>query len=300
MGPITPGSGSPSPPTSRVVAIIDHLAARPHRGFGLTELARDLGISKATCLAVLTTLTDSGYLVRHPTKRDYRLGPALVGAGRAAMSRFPDLSGARGFLGDASGDIGLAINVVALADDQIVICERVGATDPFAGYARIGVGVPFTPPYGAAFVAWSDISLWNRWVEGVDLAEAELRTLAESIRIANERGFVVTLETPPAAEYTGTVSHLRHLDRTIDPDQIADLAAKRLRDANFFLDEIDPDGTPHLNLIQVPVPDGSDGFPLALMATAFGKPFSGPEIHAAGERLRGAGRQLSEFLRSRR
>ena len=58
-----------SPPTERVVAVLDFLAQHPHDRFGLSELARQLGLSKPTCLGVVSTLTDSGYLVRDSRTR---------------------------------------------------------------------------------------------------------------------------------------------------------------------------------------------------------------------------------------
>ncbi|MET0454210.1 MAG: helix-turn-helix domain-containing protein, partial [Mycobacterium sp.] len=43
-----------SPPTARVVAILEFLAENPHDRFGLSELARRVDLSKPTCLGILT------------------------------------------------------------------------------------------------------------------------------------------------------------------------------------------------------------------------------------------------------
>ena len=58
--PIAESSGRASPPTERVVAVLDFLARHPHGRFGVSELARRLGLSKPTCLGLVTTLTDPG------------------------------------------------------------------------------------------------------------------------------------------------------------------------------------------------------------------------------------------------
>src|SRR5690606_18996047 len=81
-----------SPPTERVVAVIDLLAAHPDRRFTLTEIITQLAITKATCFSLLRTRTRAGYLVRHPDKT-YGLGPALVAVGRAAQKSFSPLDG---------------------------------------------------------------------------------------------------------------------------------------------------------------------------------------------------------------
>src|ERR671918_2912442 len=164
METATTTRGHTSNPTARVVAVLDHLAAHPERSFGVSELARDLRMNKSTCLTVLGTLTDAGYLTRHPTRRDYRLGPALVTAGRAALARFPDLSSAHRAMAACAADVGLPVHAVTLADDQIVVLEVIGRTNPFRGAARVGTRLPFTPPYGAGFVAWGDPGLWSHWV----------------------------------------------------------------------------------------------------------------------------------------
>jgi DNA-binding IclR family transcriptional regulator len=78
-----------SPPTQRVVALVEHVAGRPGERFGLSELSRALGISKPTCLGIVTTLTEAGWLVCDPAARTYGVGPALVAAGRLARRAVP-------------------------------------------------------------------------------------------------------------------------------------------------------------------------------------------------------------------
>ena len=56
--PTSPGRGSP--PTERVVRILDFLADRADQRFGLSELARRLDLSKPTCLGIVTVLCDGG------------------------------------------------------------------------------------------------------------------------------------------------------------------------------------------------------------------------------------------------
>ena len=56
--------GRASPPTQRVVDVLDFLARHPHDRFGVSELARRVGQSKPTCLGIVITLAESGYLVR--------------------------------------------------------------------------------------------------------------------------------------------------------------------------------------------------------------------------------------------
>ena len=61
--------GRASPPTQRVVDVLDFLARHPHDRFGVSELARRVGQSKPTCLGIVVTLAESGYLVRDPADK---------------------------------------------------------------------------------------------------------------------------------------------------------------------------------------------------------------------------------------
>ena len=71
----------PSPQTDRVVTLLNILAADPSAGLSIAEIARRLGINKATCYPMLAALQDAGWLVRHPVRRTFHLGPALVPLG---------------------------------------------------------------------------------------------------------------------------------------------------------------------------------------------------------------------------
>src|SRR5690242_12989694 len=65
-----------SPPTQRVVSLLDHFVARRGGRYGLSELSRELGMSKPTCLGIVTTLVESGHLTVDPVSKTYGLGPS--------------------------------------------------------------------------------------------------------------------------------------------------------------------------------------------------------------------------------
>src|SRR4051812_8020347 len=78
-------TGRASPPTDRVVRVLDFLAGRPEERFGLSDLARQLGLSEPSCLGIVTSLSDAGYLVRDAADKAYRLGPSLITLGHKAQ-----------------------------------------------------------------------------------------------------------------------------------------------------------------------------------------------------------------------
>ena len=147
-----------SPPTSRVVAILDFLAGHPHDRFGLSELARRLGLSKPTCLGIETALSETGYLIRDATDKTYRLGPALIALGHAAQESLRVSPAAREELRRLSADFDTTAALAGVVDDRITLLEVVappGRTPP----VPVGQSYPFAPPVGLMFVLWDDEAL---------------------------------------------------------------------------------------------------------------------------------------------
>lgn len=155
--PVGDSSGRASPPTTRVVAILDFLACHPHDRFGLSELARRLGLSKPTCLGIVTTLTQAGYLVRDIDKT-YRLGPALIALGHTAQESMRVSPAARDELRRLAGAFGATAALSAVVDDRITVLELVAPRGAQPG-VRVGQSYPFAPPVGLMFVLWDDGAL---------------------------------------------------------------------------------------------------------------------------------------------
>jgi DNA-binding IclR family transcriptional regulator len=151
--------GRASPPTDRVIAVLAFLARHPHDRFGLSELARRVELSKPTCLGILTSLTEAGYLVRDTgeTGRDktYRLGPALITLGHIAQESLRVSPAARDELRRLSETYGATAALSGVVDDRITLLELVSPTGTPAT-VRVGQSYPFAPPVGLMFVLWDD------------------------------------------------------------------------------------------------------------------------------------------------
>jgi DNA-binding IclR family transcriptional regulator len=147
-----------SPPTERVVAVLDFLARHPHDRFGLSELARRLGLSKPTCLGILTTLVESDYLFRDGADKVYRLGPKLISLGHAAQESMRVNPAAHEELRRLSSIYGTTAALSAVIDDRITLLELVGPPGADVG-VRVGQSYPFAPPVGLMFVLWDDEAL---------------------------------------------------------------------------------------------------------------------------------------------
>ena len=148
-------SGRASPPTDRVVRILDYLATRPQERFGVSELARRIGLSKPTCLGIVTSLADAGYLVRDGADKTYRLGPSLIALGHKAQESMRVSPAAREELRRLSARFGVTAALSGVIDDRITLLDLVAPTGARPG-VEVGQSYPFAPPVGLMFVLWDD------------------------------------------------------------------------------------------------------------------------------------------------
>lgn len=135
--------------------ILDFLAENPSQRFGVSELARRLGLSKPTCLGIVTTLSDAGYLVRDQTDKSYRLGPSLITLGHRAQESLRVSPAAREELRRLSSRFGVTAALSAVVDDRITLLDLISPPGVRAG-VEVGQSYPFAPPVGLMFVLWDD------------------------------------------------------------------------------------------------------------------------------------------------
>ena len=164
-----------------MVAILDFLAGHPDERFGVSELARRLGLSKPTCLGIVSALTDAGYLVRDGADKTYRLGPSLIALGHRAQESMRVSPAAREELRRLSATFGVTAGLSAVIDDRITLLELVAPAGVRAG-VEVGQSYPFAPPVGLMFVLWDDEAL-REW-----LAKEPTDSVTHAIPTAEWRG----------------------------------------------------------------------------------------------------------------
>jgi DNA-binding IclR family transcriptional regulator len=197
-----------SPPTGRVVAVLDFLAEHPHDRFGLSELARRLGLSKPTCLGIVTTLTESRYLVRDELDKSYRLGPKLISLGHTAQESMRVNPAAREELRRLSTTYDTTAALSAVIDDRITLLELFGPPGADVGVSegrsgatretvRVGQSYPFAPPVGLMFVLWDDEAL-HSWLakEPTIPLRTDTERLQRVIAECRTAGYLVERLTP--------------------------------------------------------------------------------------------------------
>jgi DNA-binding IclR family transcriptional regulator len=191
-----------------VAQLLDTVVRRPGHSFTLAELAKDTGISKATCLGILNELAESGWLSRDPGTKTYRPGATMLAAGAAAEEGFAAVHLARPHMASLTREVGMACTASAVVDDLVTVLARTdppGRTNTALGPAfRVGQRYPFAPPSGVMFVAWEDDRTVEAWLASEPLPPLttepeQLRTVVESSRTRGH--LVVGLGEPDAGLY---------------------------------------------------------------------------------------------------
>jgi DNA-binding IclR family transcriptional regulator len=179
-----------------VVAILDFLAKHPQDRFGLSELSRRLNLAKPTCLGIVTTLTESGYLVRDAADKTYRLGPSLITLGHLAQESLRVNPAARAELTRLSKSFETTAALAAVVDDRITLLELVGPPGSDVG-VRVGESYPFAPPVGLMFVLWDDDAL-RSWLDRAPTIplRTETQRLDRVIAECRTAGYLVERLTP--------------------------------------------------------------------------------------------------------
>jgi DNA-binding IclR family transcriptional regulator len=192
-----------APSVERTVTVLNFLAAHNRDEYSLSELARRSGLSKATCHALVTSLTDAGYVMRHPIRNTYRLGPALIGLGRAAEDSFTAVEFARGEMRRLVDLFQLECMASAVAGNHIVVLEHATLDVPLSISMRVGQRVPLVPPLGTIFVAWAppqDIDAWLLRL-GPEVSEDQMERYRNAVEAVRRRGYTVAVTPRDEAEH---------------------------------------------------------------------------------------------------
>jgi DNA-binding IclR family transcriptional regulator len=248
-------SGRASPPTDRVVRILDFLAARPDERFGVSELARRLDLSKPTCLGIVTALSEAGYLVREPGDKTYRLGPSLITLGHRAQESLLVSPAARDELRRLSTRFGVVAALSGVIDDRITLIELVAPTGVRPG-VEVGQSYPFAPPVGLMFVLWDDEAVRD-WLAKEPTLPLRTQTsrLHRVIENCRANGYLVERQTPGGRRLYALMAGMS----TNLPDELRALLGELVSDIGerVYLRDESPQGRkPHdISVISAPVFD---------------------------------------------
>jgi IclR family transcriptional regulator, KDG regulon repressor len=176
--------------------------ARGDGGVGVSALARELSLGKASAFRLLQTLTELGLVEQDGETRRYRLGPELVILGQAASEAVDFRRSARPVMEQLSGQAGMPsyLNVPGARD--VVCLEHVPSLAGIDLYGKAGHTMPYHAcPSGLVLLAFGPGERFER------AASAGLQRYARNT-ITNQRRLRAALREVRARGYAVGVDDL--------------------------------------------------------------------------------------------
>jgi DNA-binding IclR family transcriptional regulator len=290
-------SVTPSPPTDRVVAVMEFLAARPGEPATVAELVGHLGLNRATCDAILSSLVRAGWVVRDGFPRTFSPGPALIALGQAAEFGVPASRAADGELAALAADLGMPATTSYPSGDRLVIGSRRPVETAGPGEVRVGQSFPFAPPFGPGLVAWGPEKDIDRWLARAPRSgPADITRFRDAVATVRRRGWTTVSMSPLAWRLRAVLTDLDALSARRHPgatDLLHEIGAMELLD-----EELD-DGRTHPVSIMAAPAFGRDGTAALNISVHVWRELAPADIRAVGDRLLVAAHAVTAELRGR-
>ncbi|BBZ15253.1 IclR family transcriptional regulator [Mycobacterium branderi] len=167
---------SESPPTDRVVAILE-LLSRQSEPSSVASIVSRLELNRSTVTSILVALERAGWVVRRPDLR-YVLGPGLLGVAEAVRESLPLPARFDDAIAELAQRSGCGASLALVGTGEMTFLSVVrgqGRVPPGVG---AGVRLPLTAPVGAAVIAHRDARTRKRWLAS---APTSLRPAFEDV-----------------------------------------------------------------------------------------------------------------------
>lgn len=261
------------------------LASQPTRGFTLAEISRELGISRATGHAIMSTLAGRQWVVRAATGA-YTWGPGIASLSTPA----PELRH-HGILQSLAESIGAQVFLARRESNSIVVIDSAGETASGVHVER-GLRMPLVAPFGRDYIAWSSTAAQRSWLAGMGKPTTAMsRRMSLILNEIRERGYVIERLS---REYIRVYTALRALGADGEPDAITVRLARALADLtviDILAAEFAEAGLHNIATISAPVFD-ADGVVIMSVSAAPFTELSGAQVADLGDKVCAAARDI--------
>lgn len=195
---------------NRALAVLDWIVGHPGEAFTLSELSRALDINIPSLMSVLQSLSDASYLTRHPARKTYEAGPALLAIGMAVSAHHPSLGILDQELTALARSVESECFAAVVVGRQTVVVADAGRPGSRALPVRVGDRFPVMAPVGHVFMAWAapdEVEDWIARAEGPGVTLDRAR-IARELHTARERGYMIARYEDVAAHPPGVLEVL--------------------------------------------------------------------------------------------
>lgn len=201
-----------SPPTRRVVEVVQLITRRAGTPIRLSDIVHELGLNQATASAVLGELVTAGWVDRDPATKTYSVGNALGDLAAQISQRPSGRQAAEAVARAMAAHSRCAVSVSERQGDQLVITTFIraaeGVDDPWR--PTVGGRLPYAAPFGPAYAAWQPLPEQRAWIERGGARDEGLRAqLQQLLTETRTRGYSVESINPEVVEAVPVMARLQ-------------------------------------------------------------------------------------------
>jgi DNA-binding IclR family transcriptional regulator len=178
---------------NRALATLDWVVSHTGESFTLSELSRAIGVNVPSLMSVLKSLTDAGYLIRHPEDKSFEPGPALLAVGLVTSAQHRSFERLGEELKQLSDTVEIECFATVAVGDQTVVVAEAGRPSSYSPAIRVGFRHPFMAPIGHAHIAWDSPAEIEDWIKRAEYGDYKLDRdeINEELAITRAQGFAV-------------------------------------------------------------------------------------------------------------
>lgn len=169
-----------SPPTQRVISVVELLAAQ-HASLSSAEIADTLDLNRSTVGAILVALGERGWVRRLPDL-SYELGPALAAIGQRAVATQRDWEWLNAELERLAARIGCGAALTTISGEELEFLAMTRDRGLVPGGIDAGARFPLLAPAGAAMIAHAGAARQGGWLDTAPEQSCAYESVLEGIR----------------------------------------------------------------------------------------------------------------------
>ncbi|MUL63643.1 hypothetical protein BOO86_04140 [Mycobacterium sp. CBMA 234] len=160
--PLEDSARAGSPPTERVVSIVELLAGQSEPS-SVASIASRLDLNRATVTSILLALERAGWVVRL-ADRNYTLGPGMLGVAEAVRNALPMPASYAEVLRDLAHTTKCGVSLALVGTTEMTFVSVIRGLGQIPAGVGVGVRLPLNAPAGASVIAGRDSATQQQWL----------------------------------------------------------------------------------------------------------------------------------------
>lgn len=288
-------------PNSRVIEVLNFLAAHPTEAFTLSEIARNVGLSNGSAHRVLTTMSDARFLARHHKHKTYSLGLALVAVGQAALEKHRGIDVARREMARLTQELKVQCVATIIAEGDRLVLAKAGTPQTHEELNRVGERHPIIPPIGLACVAWNGEKAIRDFLarSPAPLDESMRHHIEAAFPVVRRRGYAIAASGPVMTSLRAATIQPAGLPRDETYWEAIRSRVALLTPDEVQLIDLSRAGETGVCYISAPVFSPSGAVEIELTLSGFPPGLRSAEIERHADRLRAAAASVTNEIHGR-